>query len=79
LLFCACGSDRVDIASWQGRRAQVRCASCGHAAWLEGFTLSEFEPAKLLANALIDQARKHRKRSPEEIARIQSERAGARR
>jgi len=77
LLFCACGSDRVDISGWQGRRAQIRCASCGHSAPLDGFTLSEFDPSKLLAAALIDQARKHRKRSPEEIARIQSERVGA--
>jgi hypothetical protein len=27
-------------------------------AWLEGFTVSEFDPAKLFTAALIDQARK---------------------
>lgn len=79
LLFCQCGSDRVDIATWNGRRAQLRCATCGHATRLDGFTVSEFEPAKLLSSALVDQARKHRKRSPDEIARIQSQRVGERR
>src|SRR5438105_15576151 len=79
LLFCQCGSDRVDIASWDGRRANVRCATRGHQASLDGFTVSEFDPSKLLASALIDQARKQRKRSPDEMSRIQSERVGARR
>ena len=37
-------------------------------AWLHGFTLSEFDPAKLLTAAIIDQARKHRKRPPREGA-----------
>jgi len=55
LLFCACGSDRVDISGWQGRRAQIRCASCGHQGFLDGFTLSEFDPLKLIA-ALVSQA-----------------------
>lgn len=79
LLFCACGSDRVDVSGWQGRRAQIRCATCGHHGFLDGFTVSEFDPSKLLASAMVDQARKHRKRSPEEVARIQSDRVGARR
>jgi hypothetical protein len=76
LLFCQCGSDRVDVAAWTGRRAQLRCASCGHTTWLDGFTVSDFDPAQLLTAALVDQARKHRKRSPEEVARIQSQRVG---
>ncbi len=79
LLFCQCGSDRVDIASWNLRRARIRCSTCGHETWLDGFTVSEFDPSKLLTAALVDQARKHRKRSPEEVARIQSERVRARR
>jgi hypothetical protein len=45
---------------------------------LDGFTVSEFDPAALLSAALVDQARKHRKRSPDEIARIQSERISVR-
>jgi hypothetical protein len=79
LLFCQCGSDRVDIAAWNGKRSRIRCMTCGQESWLDGFTISEFDPAKLLAAALIDQARKHRKRSPEEIARIQSARVGEKR
>lgn len=79
LLFCQCGSDRVDIKTWNVRRAQLHCYTCGHEAWLDGFTVSEFEPAKLLSAALVDQARKHRKRSTEEVARIQSKRLAERR
>jgi len=37
------------------------------------------DPAALLSAALVNQARKHRKRSPDEVARIQSQRASARR
>jgi hypothetical protein len=43
-------------------------------AWLEGFTLSEFDPAKLFTAAIIDQARKHRKRPPDEARRIEEHR-----
>jgi hypothetical protein len=68
LLFCQCGSDRVDIKLWNVRRAQLHCLTCGQEAWLEGFTVSEFDPAKLLTAAVIDQARKHRKRSPDEVS-----------
>ena len=79
LLFCQCGSDRVDIATWNGRRARIRCATCNQESWLDGFTVSQFEPAKLLTDALVDQARKHRKRSPDDVAKIQSERISSRR
>lgn len=75
LLFCQCGSDRVDIHVWNGKRAQLRCLTCNHETWLDGFTVSEFDPAKLLTAAIIDQARKHRKRSPDELARVHSARA----
>lgn len=46
LLFCQCGSDCVDVSSWNERRAQLRCATCGQATWLDGFTISEFDPGK---------------------------------
>jgi hypothetical protein len=62
LLFCHCGSDRVDIKLWNNRRAQLQCFTRGQEAWLEGFTVSEFDPAKLFTSAAVDQARKHRKR-----------------
>jgi hypothetical protein len=78
LLFCGCGSDRVDIKLWNANRAQLQCHTCGHEAWLDGFTVSEFDPAKLLTAAVIDQARKHRKRSPEEARKIQQHRTTAR-
>jgi hypothetical protein len=74
LLFCQCGSDRVDIKLWNVRRAQLHCLTCGQEAWLDGFTISEFDPAKLLAAAVIDQARKHRRRPPDEVERIQERR-----
>jgi hypothetical protein len=77
LLFCQCGSDRIDIAQWNGQRARIRCLSCNGEAWLDGFTVSDFEPAKLLVSAMVDQARKHRRRSPTETAKIQSARTGA--
>jgi hypothetical protein len=76
LVFCQCGSDRVDIKLWNIRRAQLQCLTCGHEAWLEGFTISDFDATKLLTAALVDQARKHRKRAPEEVQRLQTQRHG---
>jgi hypothetical protein len=75
LLFCQCGSDRVDVSVWNGSRARLRCLTCSGECWLDGFTVSEFDAGKLLTAALVDQARKHRKRSPDEIAKVQSQRA----
>jgi hypothetical protein len=77
LLFCQCGSDRVDIKLWNVRRAQIQCLTCGHEAWLDGFTVSEFDPAKFLASAMVDQARKHRRRSPDDLQRVQEQRKSA--
>jgi len=37
----------------------------------------EFDPAKLFAAALLDQARKHRKRPPEDAKKIEAARRGA--
>src|SRR3954470_23875865 len=74
LLFCQCGSDRVDIKLWNVRRAQLHRLTCGPEAWLDGFTVSDFDAAKLLTAAVVDQARKHRKRPPDEIRRIEEHR-----
>ena len=74
VLFCQCGSDCVDVKLWNGRRAQLQCYTCGQEAWLDGFTVSEFDPPKLLTAAVIDQARKHRKRPPDEVRRIEEHR-----
>ena len=78
LLFCQCGSDRVNIKLWSGSRPQIHCLTCHKEEWLDGFTVSEFDPATLLTSALIDQARKHRKRPPEEVAKIEQQRRTAR-
>jgi hypothetical protein len=56
----------VDITNWNVNRARLRCFSCGRETWLDSFTISEFDPSKLFAAALVDQARRHRKRPPEE-------------
>jgi hypothetical protein len=75
LLFCKCGSDRVDVGQWNGERALLTCYTCQHHAWLDGFTVSEFDASKLLTAALVDQARKNRKRSPKEAEALQKRRA----
>ena len=62
---------------WNGNRAQLACLTCDHVAWLDGFTVSEFDPAKLLTAALVDQARKHRKRSPDEMRQVTQRRKAA--
>ena len=41
------------------------CLTSGQETWLEGFTLEEDLP-KLIVGALVDQARKHRRRRPTE-------------
>jgi hypothetical protein len=72
LLFCQCGSDRITTGQWNGNRVRIQCLSCNQEAWLDGFTVSDFDLAALLAASLIDQARKHRKRSPAEMQKIQA-------
>ena len=48
-----CGSYRVDVSRWQGRRAHIRCATRVPNAWLDGFTVSDLEPeTALLPRAL---------------------------
>ena len=54
ILFCQCGSDSVDLATWNGRRARIRCLTCNQESWLDGLTVAEFEPAKLLTDAIVD-------------------------
>ena len=61
-------------AAFAGVAAGFECLTCGHEAWLDGFTVSEFEPLKLLTAAIVDQARKHRKRSPDELHRVEEQR-----
>lgn len=61
---------RHAVAQWNGSRARLRCFTCECEAWLDGFTISECDPGKLPGMALVDQARKHRKRSPQEVDAI---------
>ena len=75
LLFCQCGSDRVDVTQWNGSRARLRCYTCEREAWLDGFTISDLDPVKLVTAALVDQARKHRKRSPQEMEALKRARS----
>ena len=53
LLFCQCGSDRVDVTNWNANRPRIHCFTCGHESWMDGFTVSEFDPARLFAAALV--------------------------
>ncbi len=77
LLFCQCGSDRVETGQWNVNRVRLKCASCGQESWLDGFTVSDFDPAKLLTLAIVDQARKHRRRSPEDMRKLELQRQRA--
>jgi hypothetical protein len=74
LVFYQCGSDRIDVTTWNGSRARIRCYTYGRESWLDGFTLSEFDPGKLIGAALVDQVRKHRKRPPDDERKIQDAR-----
>ena len=74
MLLCKCGSDRVDVKQWNGGGARIRCFTCENEAWLDGFTISSFEPMKLIVAALVDEARKYRQRSPEEKKQIETRR-----
>ena len=76
LLSCKCGSDRFDIRCGTPE-SSVSGLTCGQVSWLDGFTVDEFDLSKLLSGALINQARKHRKRNPSETQRVDEQRKGA--
>src|ERR1700752_5274124 len=62
-------TERLQTLTTAGWRFWLPTTSLPHlrtGAWLEGFTVSCFDPAKLFTAAVIDQARKHRKRPPDE-------------
>src|SRR5262249_47558724 len=65
ILFCMCGSDKVDIARWDNKdRALLECQTCKRTHWIEGFTIGRFDFVEQLFGAVLDQARKYRKRDP---------------
>ena len=69
LLFCQCrATARVTIHVWQGQRARLRCLACNREAWLDGFTISDFDPGALIVSALIDQARRTASAKPRRTA-----------
>jgi len=74
VLFCQCGSDKVDVKQWQNGRAQFHCYTCERSSWVEGFTLSKLDFAEQLFGAILDQARKHRQRDPADRAKLLQER-----
>jgi len=74
LLFCQRGSDRIELGQWNVNRVRLKCGTCGQESWLDGFTVSDFDVAKLLTLSVIDQARKHRKRSPDEMRKLEAAR-----
>lgn len=70
VLFCQCGSDRVDIDKWDNQRALLKCFTCQRTAWVEGFTISKLDFVEQLFGAILDQSRKYRKRDPAEHERL---------
>ena len=74
VLFCQCGSDRVDIDKWDNQRALLKCFTCERTAWVEDFTVGKFDFLEQLFGAILDQSRKYRKRNPAEQARLFRER-----
>lgn len=74
VVFCGCGSDKVDIERWDNQRALLKCYTCEHSSWLEGFTVGKLDFVEQLFGAVLDQARKYRKRNPSERDRLLRER-----
>jgi len=74
VVFCGCGSDKVDIERWDNQRALLKCYTCERSSWLEGFTIGKLDFVEQLFGAILDQARKYRKRNPAERDRLLRER-----
>ena len=74
VVFCQCGSDKVDIDRWDNARALLKCYTCERTAWVEGFTLGKLDFVEQLFGAILDQARKYRKRNPAERQKLLRER-----
>jgi hypothetical protein len=53
ILFCACGSQRVDLSGWTGPGAPVfKCCDCGHSGSAPGFTVGRVDPPIATERAL---------------------------
>jgi hypothetical protein len=79
VLFCQCGSDKVDIDTWDNQRVLLKCFTCERTAWVEGFTVGKLDFVEQLFGAILDQARKYRKRNPAERERLFRDRLQQRR
>ena len=58
VIFCLkCGSELVDVRSWEGNTATITCFNCYHGAKVRGFTLGRVTlPQGLLTEARKDKA-----------------------
>ena len=74
IVFCECGSDRVNIDRWDNHRALLKCFTCERTSWVEGFTLGKLDFVEQLFGAILDQARKYRERNPVEQQRLMQQR-----
>jgi hypothetical protein len=74
VLFCQCGSDKVDIDKWDNQRMLLKCFTCERTALVEGFTLGKLDFVEQLFGAILDQARKYRKRNPTDRDKLLRER-----
>ena len=64
VLFCQCGSDKVDVDKWDNQRMLLKCFTCEKTAWVDGFTVGKLDFVEQLFGAILDQSRKYRKRNP---------------
>ena len=70
VLFCQCGSDKVDVGKWDNQRMPLKCFTCERTAWVEGFTVVKLDFVEQLFGAILDQSRKYRKRNPADRDRL---------
>ena len=43
VLFCQCGSDKVDVDKWDNQRMLLKCFTCERTAWVDGFTVRKLD------------------------------------
>jgi len=54
LLFCQCGLTAPKQGKGTAFQSGSKCRTCGRQASLDGFTVSECDPARLLVAAVVD-------------------------
>jgi hypothetical protein len=74
VLFCQCGSDKVDVDKWDNQRMLLKCFTCERTAWVDGFTVGKLDFVEQLFGAILDQSRKYRKRNPADREKLLRER-----